>query len=65
MINQCITLSSSDMLWKESLLIVASYFWSDALNALLFGHGLLTPTLADVLMLSVLDVLSLDTLFSH
>jgi hypothetical protein len=53
------------MLWKESLLIVASYFWSDALNALLFGHGLLTPTLADVLMLSVLDVLSLDTLFSH
>jgi hypothetical protein len=43
-INQCITLSLSDMSRNESLLIVASYFWSDAINALLFCHGLMSPT---------------------
>nr|TKW28650.1 hypothetical protein SEVIR_3G342600v2 [Setaria viridis] len=37
---------------NDSLLIVASYFWSDALNAFLFGHGPMTPTLTDVLMLT-------------
>jgi hypothetical protein len=49
----------------ESLLIVASYFWSDALNAFLFGHGLMAPTLADVLVLTGLDISSLDILFGH
>jgi hypothetical protein len=41
---------------NESLLIAASYFWSDALNAFLFGHGLMVPTLADVLLLTGLDI---------
>jgi hypothetical protein len=50
---------------NESLLIAASYFWSDALNAFLFGHALMTPTLADVLLLTGLDISSLDTLFSY
>jgi hypothetical protein len=50
---------------NESLLIAASYFWSDALNAFLFGDGLMAPTLADVLQLTSLDISSSDTLFSH
>jgi hypothetical protein len=50
---------------NESLLIVASYFWSDALNAFLFGHGPMTLTLADVLLLTSLDISSSDTLFSY
>jgi hypothetical protein len=46
-------------------MIVASYFWSEVLNAFLFGHGLMTLTLADVLMLIGLDISSSDTLFSY
>jgi hypothetical protein len=45
---------------NESLLIVTSYFWSDALNAFLFGHGPMTPTLADILLLTALDISSSD-----
>jgi hypothetical protein len=50
---------------NESLLIAASYFWSHALNAFLFGHGPMAPTLADVLLLTVLDISSSDVLFSQ
>jgi hypothetical protein len=64
-INQCITLSLSKMYRNESLLITASYFWSDALNAFLFGHGPMAPTLADVLVLTGLDISSSDTLFTR
>jgi hypothetical protein len=32
-IDQCTTLSLADMGKHENLLIAASYFWSDALNA--------------------------------
>jgi hypothetical protein len=49
---------------NESLLIAASYFWSDALNAFLFGHGPMTPTLADVYMLTGLDIDSPDNTFN-
>ena len=63
-IGRCITLSLSEMPKNESLLIAASYFWSDALNAFLFGHGPFTLTLDDVLMLTSLDVSASDTLFS-
>jgi len=45
---------------NESLLIAASYFWSDTLNSFLFGHGPASPTLADVLMLTGLDIASTD-----
>jgi len=43
---------------NESLLIIASYFWSDTLNAFMFAHGPASPTLADVVMLIGLDVSS-------
>ena len=36
---------------NDSLLISASYFWSNALNAFIFGHGPMTITLADIYML--------------
>jgi len=45
---------------NESLLIVASYFWSDTLNAFVFGHGPASPTLADVLMLTGLEIATAD-----
>jgi len=45
---------------NESLLIVASYFWSDILNTFVFGHGPASPTLADVLMLTGLDISTAD-----
>jgi len=37
-LDQCIRLSIADMDRNESLLIAASNFWSDTLNAFLFGH---------------------------
>jgi len=46
---------------NESVLIAASYFWSDTLNAFVFGHGPASPTLADVLMLTGLDVSTVDS----
>ena len=42
------------------MMIVASYFWSDTLNAFAFGHGPTSPTLADVLMLTGLDISTTD-----
>jgi len=51
-------MSIADMERNESLLIAASYFLSDTLNAFLFGHGPASPTLADVLMLTGLDIAS-------
>jgi len=59
-LDQCIRLSIADMDRNESLLIAASYFWSDTLNAFLFGHDPTSPTLADVLMLTGLDIASAD-----
>jgi len=45
---------------NKSLLIAASYFWSDTLNAFVFGHGPASHTLADVVMLTVLDISTAD-----
>jgi len=59
-LDQCIRLSLADMERNESLLIAASYFWSDTLNAFVFGHGPASPTLADVLMLTGLDISTAD-----
>ena len=36
--------------------IAASYFWSNTLNAFIFGHGPMTITLADVYMLTGLRI---------
>jgi len=46
---------------NESLLIAASYFWSDTLNAFVFGHSPASPTLTDVLMLTGLDISTADS----
>jgi len=60
-LDQCIRLSLADMEINESLLIAASYFWSDMLNAFIFGHGPVSPTLADVFMLTGLDISTADS----
>jgi len=59
-LDQCIGLSIADMERNESLLIAASYFWSDTLNAFVFAHGPASPTLVDVLMLTGLDISTAD-----
>jgi hypothetical protein len=43
---------------NENLLKTISYFWSDALICFLFGHGPMTPTLIDVVMITGLDISS-------
>jgi hypothetical protein len=45
---------------NESMMIVAAYFWSDTTNTFMFGHGQATPTLADVYMLTSLDISTAD-----
>ena len=47
----------SGMERNDSLLIFASYFWSNTLNAFVFGHGPMTITLADVYMLIGLRII--------
>ena len=42
---------------NDSLLIAASYFWSNTLNAFVFGHDLMTITLANVYMLTGLRII--------
>ena len=42
---------------NDSLLISASYFWSNTLNDFVFGHGPMTITLADVYMLTGLRII--------
>jgi hypothetical protein len=41
---------------NENLLIAACHFWSNGVNAFLFGHGPMSPTLADVYMITGLDI---------
>ena len=62
-ISQCLDLSLSEMIKNESMLISASFFWSDAINAFLFGHGPMTPTLLDVMMLTGLNISAPDRSF--
>jgi len=45
---------------NESMMIVSSYFWSDTFNASMFGQGPASPTLANVLMLTGLDISTAD-----
>jgi hypothetical protein len=42
---------------NEPLLKAVYYFWSNTYNAFLFGHGPMTPTLADVHMLTGLEII--------
>jgi uncharacterized protein with ParB-like and HNH nuclease domain len=55
-LDQCIKLSIADMQKNESMMIAAAYFWSDIINTFMFRHGPATPTLADVYMLTGLDI---------
>ena len=55
-LNQCLTLSLSEMGRNDSLLISASYFWSNTLNTFVFCHGPMTITLADIYMLTGLRI---------
>ena len=51
------------MIRNEPMLISASYFWSDAINAFMFDHGPMTPTLMDVVMLTGLNIHAPDRSF--
>lgn len=51
-IAQCLSLSLAEMKKNEPLMSLATYFWSDTMNAFLFNYGLMTPTLLDVTMLT-------------
>jgi hypothetical protein len=42
---------------NENLLIAACHFWSNGFNAFLFGHGPMSPTLANVYMMTGLEFL--------
>jgi len=53
-----LSLSLSPLEKDENLLKTIGYFWSDALNCFLFGHGPMTPTLLDVVMITGLDIKS-------
>jgi hypothetical protein len=55
-ISHCLELFLAETPKNESLLIAASHFWSNGGNAFLFGHGPMSPTLADVYMITGLRV---------
>jgi hypothetical protein len=55
-IAQCLELSLAETPKNENLLIAACHFWSNGVNAFLFGHGPMSPTLADVYMMTGLDI---------
>jgi hypothetical protein len=55
-ISRCLELSLAETPKNESLLIAACHFWSNGINAFLFGHGPMSPTLADVYMITGLRV---------
>ena len=56
-------MSLSEIIKNELMLISASFFWSDAINAFLFGHGPMTLTLLDVMMLTGLNITAADRSF--
>jgi hypothetical protein len=55
-IVQCLELSLAETPKNENLLIAACHFWSNGVNVVLFGHGPMTPTLADVYMITGLYI---------
>jgi hypothetical protein len=55
-IAHCFELSLAETPKNENLLIAACHFWSNGANAFLFGHGQMSPTLADVYMITGLRV---------
>ncbi|KAK1647612.1 hypothetical protein QYE76_065417 [Lolium multiflorum] len=57
-IADALSLSLSPLEKNENILKTIGYFWSDALNCFMFGHGPMTPTLLDVTMITGLDIAS-------
>jgi hypothetical protein len=57
-IADALSLSLFSLEKNENLLKTIGDFWSDALNCFLFGHGPMTPTLLDVVMITGLDISS-------
>jgi hypothetical protein len=57
-IADALSLSLSPLEKNENLLKTIGYFRSDALNYFLFGHGSMTLTLLDVMMITGLDISS-------
>ena len=55
-IADALSLSLSPLDKDVNLLKTIGYFWSDALNCFLFGHGPMTITLLDVTMITGLDI---------
>jgi hypothetical protein len=55
-IAHCLELSLAETPKNEDLLIAACHFWSNGVNAFLFGHGPISPTLADAYMITGLDI---------
>ena len=51
------------MVRNEPMLISASFFWSNAINAFMFKHGPMTPTLMDVMMFTGLNIHASDRPF--
>jgi hypothetical protein len=62
-IAHCLELSLAETPKNENLLIAACHFWSNGTNAFLFGHGPMSPTLADVYMITGLRVT--ETVYPH
>jgi hypothetical protein len=55
-LDQCISLSLSDIKKNEPMLKDACFFWSNTYNAFLFRQGPMSSTLADVHMLTGLNI---------
>jgi hypothetical protein len=55
-IAHCLELSLAETPKNEDLLIASCHFWSNGVNPFLFGHGPMSPTLADVYMITGLDI---------
>jgi hypothetical protein len=62
-IAHCLELSLAETPKNENLLIAAFHFWSNSANAFLFGHGLMSPTLANVYM--IIDLRITGPVYPH
>jgi hypothetical protein len=62
-IAHCLELSLAETPKNENFLIAACHFWSNGANAFLFGRGPMSPTLADVYMITGLEVTG--TVYPH
>jgi hypothetical protein len=62
-IAHCLESSLAETPKNENLLIAACHFWSNGANAFLFGHGPMSPSLADVHMITGLEITG--TVYPH